>query len=418
MTIKYPYLEDGTPLKAAELNTRFGPVFDGLNLLHPESVGLGAFRHNHLPCLVGPADYSEDELSVADGFTSRTDLSFNPAEVDCVVITSERATSTGYADANTIISCMTGSDFPSFQVGHQHADEVGAVVLLGNFHIKSWLLADPAKTTSYKDLNEDTLAVQAAFRLHYTTSDGGSNSHILERSQRALSPRLTISKQTLSTAILAEGFRPYGVSSVFAEPSTNSNFNDSSVAASYGVITLRVEPDGGAINIPSVYEDLATYLNDTEDDDDLIFCWDEAAFSGLDGPIEIPTVTIGAREFKSGARVDKAGTLAISSKIKLQAADVDSTAIGSSWNNIDWKTGWVILSQKTAGAPAYLDAETEQDLVMRSVLFSDDLPDRATLNQVSIVATQEGSMVGAGKYKVTTNKANLTVLPLHVKRET
>jgi hypothetical protein len=404
MTIKYPYLEDGTPLKAAELNTRFGQVFEGLNLLHPESVGLGAFRHNHLPCLVGPADYSEDELSVADGFTSRTELSFNPAEVDCVVITSEKATTLNWAGADTIISCMTGSDFPSFQVGHQHADEVGAVVLLGNFHIEHWLLADPAKTTSYRDLNEDTLAVQAAFKLHYTTSAGASATLILERSQRALSPRLSVSKEALASPQVA-------LSGGIYEASTNAEF-DNQTHAETRKITI-IDDASAAIDIETLYPDLWTVLNSTDDDDDLVF-----SFSGIVGPTLIPLAEI----FTSGVLVDKAETLALHAAgtknvIKAQLTDVPDDNLPD-WDGVANTTAWTIVQLTGAGAPMYSDKETEQDLVMRSVLFSDDLPDRATLNQVSIVATQEGAMVGDGKYKVVTNKANLTALPLHVKRET
>ena len=58
MAIKYPYLGDGSPFNAESLNVRFdslmGPA-SGVNAIGSPEVSRGAFRHNHLPSLVGHA---------------------------------------------------------------------------------------------------------------------------------------------------------------------------------------------------------------------------------------------------------------------------------------------------------------------------------------------------------------------------
>ena len=52
MTIKYDYLGDGTAFEAAEFNTRFSVVYEGINSLCLDDLSLGAFRYNHLPMLI------------------------------------------------------------------------------------------------------------------------------------------------------------------------------------------------------------------------------------------------------------------------------------------------------------------------------------------------------------------------------
>lgn len=398
MTIKFNLLEDGTSFTAEEYNTRFEEVFTGLNALHPESVGLGAFRHNHLPSFVGPAGYTESALSVASGMRNRVNNSFDEGDTTCITITA--ITSIDMArDADDILSCMTASDFPSFQVGHEYADRVGAVLLMGNFLVREWKLQ--TGTTSYRDLNEDCLAVQAAFKLEYVNTSGATVTTILDRSIRALSPRLTVSKE-----ILSAGIKAGDDTTVLA--STDSNFADSAVAGSYARITLT--EDGAAIDLETRYPSLWASLNSTDDDDDLIFSWATYPY----GPVNFPTV---ASEFSSGCRVDKSATLALHTAgtenvIKIQEADVRAI-----WVSVTPTTLWLLLEPKTAGAPMYLDTQTEQDFVLRSVLLPEDL-DGGTLQKVTIVANQHGSMVEEGKYKVLVTKGIVTALPLHVKRET
>ena len=405
MTIKFNLLEDGASFTAEEYNTRFEEVFTGLNALHPESVGLGAFRHNHLPSFVGPAGYTESALSVASGMRNRVNNSFDEGDTSCITITAITSTvADGMSGADEILSCMTASDFPSFQVGHEYADRVGAVLLMGNFLVREWKLQ--TGTTSYTDLNEDCLAVQAAFKLEYVSTSGATLTKTLERSVRALSPRLTISK-----AIMSSGIKAGDDSTVLA--STDSNFDDNAVAGSYARITLT--ESGAAIDLETRYPSLWTSLNSTDDDDDLIFSWAEGF--GPEGSTTFPS----HGSFSTGLRVDKSATVALHAAgtknvIKIQADDVPDDSL-TDWNSLAASGLWLIVEPKTAGAPMYLDTQTEQDFVLRSVLLPEDL-DGGTLQKVTIVANQDGSMVEEGKYKVLVTKGIVTALPLHVKRET
>jgi|TARA_A100001391_G_scaffold181015_1_gene146760 hypothetical protein len=405
MTIKFNLLEDGTSFTAEEYNIRFQEVFTGLNAIRPDSVGLGAFRHNHLPSFVGPARYAESELSVTAGMRNRVDKGFDAGETSCITITAVSGTaSDGMGDTDDILSCMTAADFPSFRIGHEYPDRVGAVLLMGNFLVREWKLQ--TGTTSYTDLNEDCLAVQAAFKLEYVNTSGATVTKILERSIRALSPRLSISKE-----IMSSGIKAGDDSTVLA--STDGDFDDNAVAGSYARITLA--ESSAAIDLETRYPALWTALNSTDDDDDLIFSWAEGF--GPAGTTTFPSVG----EFSTGLRVDKSATLALHAAgtknvIKIQADDVPDDSL-TAWNSVSASSLWLIVEPKTAGAPMYQDTRTEQDLVLRSVLLPEDL-DGGTLQKVTIVANQVGSMVEEGKFKVLVTKGIVTALPLHVKRET
>lgn len=361
MTIKFNLLEDGTSFTAEEYNIRFQEVFTGLNAIRPDSVGLGAFRHNHLPSLVGPARHTESELSVAGGMRNRVNNSFSEGETSCITITAvSGAASDGMGDTDDILSCMTAADFPSFRIGHEYSDRVGAVLLMGNFLVREWKLQ--TGTTSYTDLNEDCLAVQAAFKLEYVNTSGATVTKILERSIRALSPRLSISK-----GIMSSGIKAGEDSTVLA--STDGDFDDNAVAGSYARITLT--ESSAAIDLETRYPALWTVLNSTDDDDDLIFSWAED--SGPAGTTTFP----GVEDFSTGLRVDKSATLALHAAgtknvIKIQADDVPDDSL-TAWNSVSASSQWLIVEPKTAGAPMYQDTQTEQDLVLRSVLLPEDL---------------------------------------------
>lgn len=412
MTVKYEYLVDGTAFTAAEYNTRFSQVFYEVNELPSDSASLGAFRHDHLPCLVGPAGHSESVLSVADGFTSKLELAFREGDTSCVEITAYGDFGTTGELANEIVSCMTGADFPSFQLGHDRADRVGAVLLMGNFLVREWLLQ--SGTTAYGALNEDALAVQAAFRLEYTSGGIPGQTVILERSVRALSPRLSISLDAATSVLIASGFR--------TDPSsyakTQSTFDDSS-SAHYCKIEF-FDGDDAAVDIQEDFPsldgaDTLWALLNTDDEDDLVFAVITPTSFSDAAPTPVPGTDV------KGVRLDKAATLARyeagdKNAIVAQADDVPNGGLGA-WDSMDDEWAWSITaaSKYSGGAPLYLDSQTEQDLVLRSVLLPDDLPAGASLDKVTIVALQVGSLAEEGKYKVLVTKGNVTALPLHVR---
>ena len=98
MTVKYEFLVDGTKFAAVEYNTRFEPVFSWINSLTPESLSLGAFRQEHLPCLVGPAGVGEGKLTadwdgssstlLSNGYTALNNVSHDAGPSDATIIQS------------------------------------------------------------------------------------------------------------------------------------------------------------------------------------------------------------------------------------------------------------------------------------------------------------------------------------------
>ena len=463
MTVKYEFLVDGTRFAAVEYNTRFEPVFSWVNSLTPESLSLGAFRQEHLPCLVGPAGVGEGILTadwegnsptlLSNGYTAVNNVDHGAGRSGCTRIISTHGFDwdSGATEYDIILRCSWDADDPTMASPvalSQDVDlrgRVGAMFLMGNFTVKRWMLTDSSGGESEPEvahLNEDALAVSAAFTVSYIprnadgTATAGSQTAVLQKSQRSLSPRLTIGwadyvgsleevVSHLNVPIVAE--RDLFISSAF---NTVGN-------AYFGKVYLG-SPSSPVIDIETDLPRLWGRLNDSVGQ--YLYLTIEAPHNDgeyLAGPGEAP-VALDAAGLFCGTPIDKRATLdqhaAGVKNVLVMQEDFVGTAHTPNWPGLNDTDAdpedfrWTIW-QGSSGAGVPLpgfpmegeqDIHTDQDLVLRTVLLPEDLPlvggaTYAEVTGVSIVATQDGDMAVRGRYAVHTTSANLSVLPLHAK---
>ena len=120
----YNYLKDGTAYTAKELNDRLESVGDTLNALDPYSFSHGAFRHEHLPQLIGP---SGRETGAFTAFTTSVGAGFEDTSVKLQGYDMVPAMSVNYP---------AGIDMA--------AENVTAFIILANFNIRRFLDNDGA----------------------------------------------------------------------------------------------------------------------------------------------------------------------------------------------------------------------------------------------------------------------------------
>ena len=207
MAIKYPYLGDGSPFNAESLNVRFdslmGPA-SGVNAIGSPEVSRGAFRHNHLPSLVGHA--GRDTASIEDGFSSGT---------DGVFYRGEPPTSGTFLDTKTVTSWHKSGnlDFPqdvlythmlpedTYSVVRQNfdaednVDRIGAFIILANVHVLQFRVKDQSPLTFPF---EKLMGLELGLALKCKTGDVDVDTP-LRTSVRSISPRVTIGPDTSGT---------------------------------------------------------------------------------------------------------------------------------------------------------------------------------------------------------------------------
>jgi len=195
---EYKYLKTGTVFNANELQDRFAPLTGpdaGLNTLDTESFALGCFRHNLVPRMIHSSEVTADTLP---SITAERNGDFS----------STTSTNPSGAGGETLI-CEVDFGDSAFEIGMDEGQQnVGAVIVLANVVVEEFdvlwnPLADAlgdatgsASSAADRDRalvcpNEDVC--WGDFYIEIETTSGTT---ILERTRRALSPRVTIAIDT------------------------------------------------------------------------------------------------------------------------------------------------------------------------------------------------------------------------------
>ena len=190
---EYKYLETGTVFSADELQERFAPLTGpdaGLNTLDTESFALGCFRHNLVPRMIHSSEVTEDTLP---SITTERNGDF-----------SSTASVGPYPASSRSVVCEVDFGDSAFELGmDEDQQNVGGVVVLGNVVVEEFdvvwnPLADAKGGSSDADRtraqvcpNEDV-----CWGNFYIEIETTSDTTTLERTRRALSPRVTIAVDT------------------------------------------------------------------------------------------------------------------------------------------------------------------------------------------------------------------------------
>ena len=292
-------------------------------------------------------------------------------------------------------------------------------------------------------LNEDTLAVSAAFTVSYIprnadgTATTGSQTVVLQKSQRSLSPRLTI-----GWADYVDGLEEVVTNFNVPDPAERALFISSAfntASAPEVIIGDNLLPSALIrVDIERDLPRLWTQLNSSGQNLYLAIHAPDHGGHHLaaagEAPVQLGPSTLSLH----GTPIDKQATLDLHA-----AGHVNKLAMEKDFVGTDHTPNWAGLNDTDAdpedfrwtifvgssGAgvplPGYVivgeqDIHTDQDLALRTVLLPEDLrlvggATYAEVTGVNMVATQDGAMAERGKYVVLTTNANLSVLPLHVK---
>jgi hypothetical protein len=197
MAIVYTYLLPDSDFTAESLNLRFDAAigaYSGINRLTLEDLSLGALRHNHLPRLV-LQDGVADETTYADltglGSGSRNIFSTMNHTAFSSTLT---VTDTTYGVPIVDVSYNTLPSSISLELGMDTDSQVGAILVLANVDLTQIVVTAADQTgTDIWDANEDEH--YGLFFIRITDSSSPPKSHILDRTVRAMSPRVTISNK-------------------------------------------------------------------------------------------------------------------------------------------------------------------------------------------------------------------------------
>ena len=201
MAIKYPYLGDGSPFNAESLNVRFdslmGPA-SGVNAIGSPEVSRGAFRHNHLPSLVGHA--GRDMASIENGFSSGTNGVFYRGEpptsgtfLDTETITDWHQDSHLGFPQDVIYTHNLPTDAYSFVLQNfdavDNVDRIGAFIVLANIHV---LQFKPKEQSPLTFPYEKLMGLELGLALKCLLGPTEEITIVLDESVRSVSPRVTI----------------------------------------------------------------------------------------------------------------------------------------------------------------------------------------------------------------------------------
>jgi hypothetical protein len=170
----YKYLETGTAFNASELNLRFDAVIGtnkGLNAIKLEDCSLGAFRHNMLPRLIHSSTFTT--MPPSRDFGSEVNVGFSTTTSTSTIIEQEFS--------EPLSLDMNGGDNLSSVI-------VLANVCVEKFDTKLEIVQDGETIDKLKP-NEDVN--HAEFFIEIETT-GAADPIVLDRTVRALSPRVTI----------------------------------------------------------------------------------------------------------------------------------------------------------------------------------------------------------------------------------
>lgn len=200
----YKYLEDGTPVTASELNSRFASLLggtQGVNEITPDMLSLGALRHNHIPSLVGKKGQTKDDLE--GGFTTASTTPFFTTSAAVPLtprynITARTTTAGTFAWGDAIYRHVFNDPITKTSAGEVDAH---AIVLLANVHVNRFAQRDGQLAATFKDsLRERALGVAFQLVVEYDFTDASGavfpRSQPLPNSTRGTSPGLTIDRNS------------------------------------------------------------------------------------------------------------------------------------------------------------------------------------------------------------------------------
>tara|TARA_R110000751_G_scaffold16376_7_gene51861 strand:- start:9282 stop:10076 length:795 start_codon:yes stop_codon:yes gene_type:complete len=196
----YNYLKDGTAYTAKELNDRLESVRDTINALDPESFSHGAFRHEHLPQLIGPSGRDPD---VFEAFTASVGVGFASGDVKLQGDDMVPATSVNYP---------AGIDMA--------AENVTAFIILANFNIRRFLDKDGESEVPIERSYEDFIGT----KFSVMAIDEAGESHLISHTARAISPGWTMANATMDATHTVEN-NYYWPGQAIA-PDRNATFKD------------------------------------------------------------------------------------------------------------------------------------------------------------------------------------------------
>ena len=181
MPINYAYLEDGTALVVDELNTRIEDAADGLNNLKQADIGLGAFRTEHLPCMIGRPNAGTAGIS---SFTKTVRLGYSAPVVDFGT----------FRVRNGGTTLMLTYDAGGIEVSS--TSDMNALVVLFNIQVSRFCIEFfPPNAPldfigdGYDEKNfEDLVSVAFMLVLRVEDESGAYENVYLDKSERAISP--------------------------------------------------------------------------------------------------------------------------------------------------------------------------------------------------------------------------------------
>lgn len=199
MAIDYTYLDPDSPFTADALNTRFDSAMStlagGVNNLLPEDFAVGAFRHDHLPRLIG-----QDGLTLTE-FTEQTASIFGDANRFSVMRNNAFADFGAVAHGAVIMELVYGASpgfylVPAVNVTmdlSESTENVGAILVLANIAVIKLVITDDPVTALVSDPDTWYFPAEerhrASFIIRITDSSGASVD--LDKTRRILSPRIT-----------------------------------------------------------------------------------------------------------------------------------------------------------------------------------------------------------------------------------
>ena len=190
MSIKYVYLEPGSPFSAEALNSRFAAAETGINTLTLEDLSVGALHSDHMPSPVGPNDVvpsaqtfsAESSYSTADGVRYDEE----PGAGDGTWYDATQTLSDIHGGAPIL---RPGGTSDGLVLGADQPQRISAVILLANICISKISVSSVGSAfTGMNGVYEDRDGLAFAFKV----TDSAGESAILFGSQRATSPGATI----------------------------------------------------------------------------------------------------------------------------------------------------------------------------------------------------------------------------------
>tara|TARA_R100000654_G_scaffold27339_3_gene51381 strand:- start:8729 stop:9583 length:855 start_codon:yes stop_codon:yes gene_type:complete len=204
MPIVYPYLPTNADFSADPLNVRFEEFIgatSGLNKLTVEDLSVGALRHNHLPRLIHRDDTTYAELTAAKADDPNQNLfsvmrsvpfgsttgKLTPTNITQDILTHTQSTpfALGMSDEITTPDVF-GFGLPTSRA----SDNIAALLVLANVNIQRFIVDTQDAILNFPCEDRDFVVASIVL------VDSAGDDKVIERTARAVSPRVTINYET------------------------------------------------------------------------------------------------------------------------------------------------------------------------------------------------------------------------------